>query len=225
MEFTLFEELASLERVKVYLLIGAAALFLALLLAVILYWRRTKAKQLPPAEGLTRTRALVYGAMSITLAFVLSYLKPVSLWMGGSVTILSMLPIFLYAASAGPKYGFVAAFAYALLQMLQEPIFVTPVQFALDYFVAFTCLGLASFFPRNLPLGAAVGGFCRMLASTISGAVFFKEYMPPEFTNPWVYSLLYNAATIGVDTLLCVIVAALPPIRRLTARVFGAKRA
>jgi hypothetical protein len=35
-----------------------------------------------------------------------------------------------------------------------------------------------------------------------------------------VYSLIYNGLTIGVDTLLCVAVAALPPVKRLFDRTF-----
>ena len=94
-------------------------------------------------------------------------------------------------------------------------------QFILDYFVAFTCLGLASFFPKNLPLGALVGGFARMMASTVSGAVFFGSYAADYgFTNVGAYSLVYNFFSIGVDTLLCVAVAAMPPVQRLFKRVF-----
>jgi thiamine transporter len=165
---------------------------------------------------------LVYGALSITLAFVLSYFKLFSLPLGGTVTLLSMLPIFVYAAYFGPLYGFTAAFAFALLQVVQGAYIVHPVQFILDYFVAFTCLGLASFFPKNLPLGAAVGGFARMIASTVSGAVFFGSYAADYgFSNVWAYSLAYNFLTIGVDTILCVVVVALPPVQRLFKRVFS----
>lgn len=46
-------------------------------------------------------------------------------------------------------------------------LLVHRVQFVLDYFVAFTLLGTAAFFPKNLPLGAAVAGFLRMMASNL----------------------------------------------------------
>jgi thiamine transporter len=132
-----------------------------------------------------------------------------------------MLPIFAYAAYFGPAYGFTAAFAFSLLQVVQGAYIVHPVQFVLDYFVAFTLLGIASFFPKNLPLGAAVAGLARMLASTVSGAIFFKDAgFSYGFANPWVYSLIYNGLTIGVDTVLCVIVAALPPVQKLFERTF-----
>jgi len=222
MEFKLFKKLASLEGAELYLLLAAAAVFLVLLIAVIRYRRKAKTEPAAAAEKPSRTRALVYGALCITLAFVLSYFKLFSMPFGGSITLVSMLPVFAYAAFFGPAYGFTAAFAYSLLQVVQGAYIVHPVQFVLDYFVAFTCLGLASLFPKKLPLGAGVAGVARMLVSTVSGAVFFKQAgLDYGIADPWIYSLAYNALTIGVETALCVIVAALPPVRKLFTRIFG----
>ncbi|MEZ4627865.1 MAG: hypothetical protein R2912_07200 [Eubacteriales bacterium] len=39
--------------------------------------------------------------------------------------------------------------------------------------------------------------------------------------NVWAYSLIYNFFSIGVDTLLCVAVAAMPPVQKLFKRVFS----
>ena len=225
MEFKLFHKLASLEGIELIMFIIAGVVFLGLLALVILYRKKNK-----PAEGiaepakapLNKTQKLVYGALSLTLAFVLSYFKLFSLPFGGTITLVSMLPIFAYAAYFGPVYGFTAAFAFSLLQVIQGAYIVHPIQFILDYFVAFTLLGLASFFPKSLPLGALVGGFARMLASTVSGAVFFGSYAADfGFTNVWAYSLVYNFFSIGVDTLLCVVVAAMPPVQKLFKRVFS----
>ena len=225
MEFKLFSKLASLEGIELYMLLGALVVLGLLIWAVVAYSKRAKAKAAPTetevASKPSRTQVLVYGALSITLAFVLSYFKLFSLPLGGTITLLSMLPIFAYAAYFGPARGFTAAFAFSLLQVIQGAYIVHPIQFILDYFVAFTCLGLASFFPKSLPLGALVGGFARMLASTVSGAVFFGSYAADfGFTNVWAYSLVYNFFSIGVDTLLCVAVAVMPPVQRLFKRVF-----
>ena len=224
MEFKLFSKLASLEGIELYMLLGGLVILGLLIWAVVASAKRAKVQAAAPevtAGKPSRTQILVYGALSITLAFVLSYFKLFSLPLGGTITLLSMLPIFAYAAYFGPAYGFTAAFAFSLLQVIQGAYIVHPVQFVLDYFVAFTLLGTASFFPKNLPLGAAVAGFLRMMASTVSGAVFFQDVgMEYGFANPWVYSLIYNFLTIGVDTILCVVVAALPPVQRLFKRVF-----
>ena len=225
MEFQLFSKLASLEGIELFMLLGGLVVLGVLIAVVVSYAKRAKAQAAiqPEAAGKpSRTQILVYGALSITLAFVLSYFKLFSLPLGGTITLLSMLPIFAYAAYFGPGYGFTAAFAFSLLQVVQGAYFVHPVQFILDYFVAFTLLGTAAFFPKNLPLGAAVAGFLRMMASTASGAIFFASYAADYgFSNPWVYSLIYNFLTIGVDTILCVVVAALPPVQRVFKRVFS----
>ncbi len=225
MEFKLFSKLASLEGIELYMLLGGLVVLGVLIAVVVSYAKRAKAQAATQPEAVgkpSRTQSLVYGALSITLAFVLSYFKLFSLPLGGTITLLSMLPIFAYAAYFGPVYGFTAAFAFSLLQVVQGAYIVHPVQFILDYFVAFTLLGTAAFFPKNLPLGAAVAGFLRMMASTVSGAVFFSSYAADYgFSNPWVYSLIYNFLTIGVDTILCVVVAALPPVQRLFKRVFS----
>jgi thiamine transporter len=223
MDFKLFSKLASLEGIELYMLLGALAMLGLLIWAVAAYAKRSKTQGAEaPAGKPGRAQILVYGALSITLAFVLSYFKLFSLPFGGTITLLSMLPIFAYAAYFGPVYGFTAAFAFSLLEVVQGAYIVHPVQFVLDYFVAFTLLGAASFFPKNLPVGAAVAGFLRMMASTVSGAIFFADAgFDYGFANPWVYSLIYNFLTIGVDTILCVIVAALPPVQRLFKRVFS----
>lgn len=214
MQFKLFQKLASLEGLELWLLIAAAALFVVLLIAVLRY-RKTAALQ-PAASKQNRTRTLVYGALMLTLSFVLSYFKLFSMPFGGSVTLVSMLPLMMYACAFGPAAGFLAAFAYALLQIVQGAWIVHPVQFILDYFVAFTCLGLPSLFPNKLTLGTAVGGVARMLVSTVSGAIFFSDGgLDYGIANPWVYAFLYNLLTVGVDTLLCVIVSLLPPVRKL----------
>ena len=58
-----------------------------------------------------------------------------------------------------------------------------------------------------------------MLVSTVSGAIFFADGgLDYGIANPWVYSLLYNALSVGVDTVLCVLVALLPPVRRVYER-------
>ncbi|HML68568.1 MAG TPA: energy-coupled thiamine transporter ThiT [Clostridia bacterium] len=225
MEFKLFSKLASLEGIELYMLLGGLVVLGVLIAVVVSYAKRAKVQAATQPEAVgkpSRTQSLVYGALSITLAFVLSYFKLFSLPLGGTITLLSMLPIFAYAAYFGPVYGFTAAFAFSLLQVVQGAYIVHPVQFILDYFVAFTLLGTAAFFPKNLPLGAAVAGFLRMMASTVSGAVFFGSYAADYgFSNPWVYSLIYNFLTIGVDTILCVVVATLPPVQRLFKRVFS----
>lgn len=217
MKFKLFEKLASLEGAELYMLLGAALIAAALLIAVLV--RRNKQGAAIASAPVT-TRALVYGALCLSLSFALSYFKLFSMPYGGSITLCSMLPLVMYASCFGPVCGFTAALAYAVLQIIQGAWIVHWAQFVLDYFVAFSCLGLASLVPKRLPLGMAVSGFVRMLVSTASGAIFFADGgLDYGIANPWVYSFAYNGLTIGVDTIICVIVALLPPIKRVYDRL------
>lgn len=219
MEFALFEKLGGLEGLELYLLIAALALVAALVAAIIVHRRRQTAAPAAPAAPFT-TRALVYGALCLALSFALSYCKLFSMPYGGSITLCSMLPLALYASCFGPACGFAAAFGYALLQVVQGAWIVHWAQFILDYFVAFTCIGLASLVPKNLTLGMAVAGFARMLVSTVSGAIFFADGgLAYGIANPWAYSFLYNALSIGVDTVICMAVSLLPPVRRVYERL------
>lgn len=160
-------------------------------------------------------RTLVTGALCIAMAFVLSYIKLFSMPAGGSVTLCSMLPIFLFADRFGLKNGLLAGLAYGLLQFLQKPEIYHWAQVVIDYPLAFSALGLAGVFacvknPKarawTLPMGCVVGGAGRLVFAVVSGAVFFGAYAP-EGMNPWLYSLGYNGAYLGVDAALCVLLS------------------
>lgn len=216
MKFVLFEKLAKLEGKDLTMLLVALAV-VALLVVLFFVMRASKQHAKNSADS---TRAMVYGALCIALSFILSYIKLFSMPLGGSITLCSMLPICLYAYWYGPARGFTAAFAYGILQVIQDAYIVHWAQFILDYFIAFSCFGLASLFKKSLPLGIAVAGLARMIISMISGIVFFSEYAAEAgYASVFLYSLIYNASTIGVDTLICVIVALLPPVAKLVERL------
>ena len=83
-------------------------------------------------------RKLVFSAMGIALAMVTSYIKVWEMPMGGSVTLLSMLFICLIGYWYGPRAGILTGLSYSILQFLQEPYILTPLQVCLDYFFAFS---------------------------------------------------------------------------------------
>ncbi len=222
MSFKLFDELSTLDP-KSMLLLAIAAVAVIVFIVVLVIFNARRSKEKPATENVsvekskkTNVRALVYGALCLSLSFVLSYFKLFELPMGGSVTLFSMLPLAAYAAAFGPAYGFTAAFAYSLLQAVQGAYVVHWAQFFLDYILAFTCLGFASLFPKSLPLGIIVSGFGRFACSVLSGVIFFSSYAADAgFQSAWVYSIAYNGSSLGVDALLCVIVAILPPVRKM----------
>lgn len=174
---------------------------------------------------------LVEGAVMVALATVLSFIKIINLPWGGSITLLSMLPIVIFSLKRGIGHGLVASFVYSLIQFGQgcaEGIFgwgLTPVALVacifIDYIFAFTVLGIAGIFRKHGTPGMIGGSVLamtlRLVCHYTSGVLIFGSF--GELWNgltinePWLYSLLYNGAymlpeivftTVGVVILLSV---------------------
>ncbi|MDW0114623.1 energy-coupled thiamine transporter ThiT [Sporosarcina saromensis] len=160
----------------------------------------------------------ILGAMS----FVLDNLTVFKMPQGGSVT-LSMLPIILMAFRWGLSGGLLTGLISGLLQAVIGGYIIHPVQGALDYFIAYTVVGLAAVTLRWLLkskaegkkgsmataiiVGSVLGGSLRFLAHFIGGMVFFAEYAGDQ--PAWLYSLGYNASYMIPSIVLCAIVAVL----------------
>lgn len=152
-------------------------------------------------------KSLAYAALSIALSFVLSYVKMFEMPQGGSVTLASMLPIMLFSAAYGVGPGLLTGAAYGLLQYLQGGWFVHPIQFLLDYPVAFALIGLAGLYkvlPKqwerwSLYAAMVIGALGRALSATLAGILYWD-------TAPWA-SLVYNGTYLIPDTLICIVVA------------------
>ena len=68
-----------------------------------------------------KTKRLTESAMLLAMAIVLELVSKMFIPeqpFGGQLTIVSMLPIVLISYRHGVKWGFVAAFAYALIEMV-----------------------------------------------------------------------------------------------------------
>ncbi len=158
-------------------------------------------------------KELSVGALSIALAFILSYIK-ISLPQGGSFTAASMFPILAYAWAFGPAAGITAGFIYGCLQLMQGLWILHPVQVLLDYLLPFAFLGLAGFSKKNFRVGIILACVARFLSHYISGLVFWRIYAP-EGQPVWIYSLLYNGSYMLVETIICVAVSFIPQIKTL----------
>ena len=168
-------------------------------------------------------RMLANAALCLALAFVLSYIKLFDLPQGGAVTAASLLPIVAFAYSYGLAPGLVVGVAYGLLQMIQDPYIVTPVQAILDYPLAFACIALAAV-ARKLPdswgwlAGMALAAVGRFVCHTFTGVVFFAEYAEGTGMSPFVYSVSYNSF-VFVDMAICAVVMAFPQVRGALKRM------
>lgn len=195
---SVFKDLAKITVTSRYIL--ASIVILAALLMIV----KPRAK--------FSTKAIVYGGLCVSIAFVLSYIRLYRWPQGGSITLASMLPMFVYAYIFGPAAGISAGAAYGLLQLIQDPYILHPAQVILDYFTAFAALGLAGFAPKNISLGVLLGGFGRFFSSFLSGVIFFGSYAP-EGMSPIIYSLGVNGLVIGTDALICFIISLLPQVK------------
>ena len=164
--------------------------------------------------GASETKQLAYAGVCTATAFALSYVKFFSLPMGGSVTLVSMLPIMLYAYMFGAKKGVLVGVIYGLLQCIQSPQIYEPLQVMLDYPIAFGALGLAGIFKGmkglkgnmllEFVLGMIVACVGRYLSHVLSGYFVFYSWSIWE-GKEFLYSLAYNSF-IFVDLALDVLV-------------------
>lgn len=150
------------------------------------------------------SRTISYAAVCIAMSFALSYLAPVHMPYGGSVTIASLLPLMIYSYMFGVRKGVFAGAIYGLLQVIQDPWILHPAQLLLDYPIAFAGIGLAGMFrsvhaldkaPQvKFLLGALVGSAIRYLAHLFAGVFAFGQFAADYgFDSDWLYSLTYNS--------------------------------
>ena len=169
-----------------------------------------------------RVRALTEGAIMLALAVVLNYLSGIifaSLPQGGSVT-LAMFPLLFYVHRWGLGKGLLVCFAYGTLDMLLGKGYAWGWQsILLDYLVAYTALGLGGLF-RGKTWGIfpciTVGCLGRFLVHHISGVTLYRIIEPTGiegleflgvFSNPHLYSLVYNGVYMVPNTVIALAIA------------------
>lgn len=158
------------------------------------------------------------GGIMVALSFLLSFIKVLDMPFGGSVTACSMVPIILIAYRYANKlpWALMCSFLFSALQLLMdfsglrrsmgwESLIAVLV---LDYFLAFTVLGLSGVFKKCFPtqiggLLAGTGLVCllRYLCHLISGCTVWAGVSVPS-ADGFLYSLLYNAAYMVPETIL-----------------------
>lgn len=162
-------------------------------------------------------RSLCEGAVMVTIAQILSYIKLWEMPWGGSI-VLAMVPIILYAVRWGLGSGLLAGFVFGVLQFMFDGGFAIGWQSIIgDYLVAYTVLGFAGLFKGTkygFFTGTVVGCVMRFLVHYVVGATVWAAYMPEEFfnmtmTTPWIYSALYNGAYMLIDMVAILVIGAL----------------
>lgn len=163
------------------------------------------------------TKKLTVSAIMIALATALSFVKVIKMPLGGSVTLLSMLPICMLSIIYGVKWGFITSSVYALGQLaldIGEAVGwgLTSTALAgtiiLDYLVPFTLLALAGLF-RNKGIFGNIAGIsialvARFICHIISGIIIFDIWCPWE-NNVIFYAICYNGAFMLPELIITII--------------------
>jgi thiamine transporter len=123
---------------------------------------------------------------------------------GGSIN-LGMIPIFWLALRRGWVIGIFAGAVFGVVDMTIEPFIINPIQFIVDYPLAFAALGVAGLFRKYAVVGVALGGFGRFVCHFVSGIVYFSDYAP-EGMSPLVYSAIYNGTYIIPSIIICAMI-------------------
>ena len=186
----------------------------------------------------SKTKIIVEAALLVAISAVLSiWPKFKFLPYGGSITICSMLPIVLLSYRRGLKWGFLGAFAFALIQTITGftssgmGAIAFIVELLFDYILAFTVLGIGGIFKgklsssrKELVSGSVLALLLRFICHFISGFYVWGEYADWFFgeVGSWgqavlssisgsalsaFYSLVYNATYMVPEIIVTVIVA------------------
>lgn len=185
------------------------------------------------SKTIQRIIRLTLSALMIALSTILSMLKLFQVPQGGSVTILSMVPLVIIALMYGPRWGTFTCFAHGLLQLLLGLSNLRGLDLVtllgsvfLDYIFAFAVIGLAgiTWKMKNRAaaagIGAAIGVFLRFVCHFLSGWLLWSEVVADW--SSIVYSITYNGSYMLPELIFTVIASAIIwPI----VGVFGKKTA
>ena len=217
--FALAEEAAEASRGFNFNVLAILCLLAAMAVCIFISAKRSK----------WNAGMIAKAAMCIALSYLLSLIKVFRMPMGGTVTLVSMLPLILFAVAYGPLEGIVVGCTYGLLNLLIDPYVIHPLQLLADYPMAYAAVVLAcvaNVLPVKkifkLPIAVLLGYLGRYLMAVLSGCVFFAEYAGDQ--NALIYSLVYNISYIGPEMIACAALMFIPSAHRLPEIIRSTKR-
>lgn len=169
---------------------------------------------------------LTLSSILVALATGLSMIPIIKMPLGGSVTLLSMVPIVMISCMLGVKWGVGSAFVYSVIQLgLGIAVSgllgwgLTPTALIgcilLDYIVPFTVLGFSGILAKKgtlyITLGTAATVILRFISHFISGYVIFANFEKfVVFGSSWtgrpaLYSICYNGLYMLPELIITVV--------------------
>lgn len=173
------------------------------------------------------TLRLVTSGIFIALATVLSLIVIFKLPYGGSITLLSMLPIMVLGYMYGIKWGLLCGAVYGVVQALLGASmssafaglsgFYVFLMALIDYLIAFAVLGTSGMFKGRIKNhtiafvgGSIVAGLLRLLAHFSSGVILWGSYAEWFFgadnmNNAFGNTVLNNFSGIGLAIIYSIV--------------------
>lgn len=168
-----------------------------------------------------RLLVMIEVAFFAAFGFILDILPSIKISPAISISF-AMVPIFILAFRRGVVAGLLSGFLWGLLQVVfGDAVYLTPVQFMLEYFIAFAFVGFGGLFYAIIQksfqnghkkaalawivLATLVGSLARYFWHFIAGVVFWGKYAP-EGMSPVIYSLIVNGTTMLGAFVLCSVV-------------------
>ena len=171
--------------------------------------------------GMLRVRRIEFSihlivniALMLGLAIILHQIRLYHMPQGGSITLGGMVPLLLLAYRYGPGIGALGGFLFGLINMIQDPYILHPVQVLFDYPLPYMAMGLAGLFPQRILPGTALAFLTRLICHVIPGVVFFASFAPAG-QSPLVYSLIFNGTYLVPEFIICAVILRLLPLERL----------
>jgi thiamine transporter len=156
-----------------------------------------------------RLQVLTECGMLMATALALSHFKLFQMPSGGSVS-LGLLPLLLIAARHGAITATISGSLFGLLLLTTRPFIVHPLQFLLDYPLAYATTGIAGLFFWETPLKAAtattLANLLRLHFHVVAGAIYFVSDQS-SMLKMLAASYAYNLSHIVPETIICSILA------------------
>ena len=144
----------------------------------------------------------------MALALALSFLKLYKLPSGGSVS-LGRLPLALIAARYGFKTSFICGIIFGFLLAGNGATIMHPLQFILDYPLAYASISLAGLVKWETGLKAAtattMANIVKLQFHVIAGAIFFASNKE-NIKEALIFSYGYNCGHLIPETIICAII-------------------
>ncbi|WP_170245370.1 energy-coupled thiamine transporter ThiT [Streptococcus suis] len=150
-------------------------------------------------------------AIFSAIALVFDKIPLFTMPQGGSVSLV-MLPILLLALRHGLGVGVLTGGIVGTIQLFYGGYFLNVFQVFLDYALSYAGIGLAGLVAPTLSkqkdlknatliitLASFLGGSIRLLATFLSGIIFYADYTP-DGMPVWFYSFTYNISYILPST-------------------------